>query len=239
MCRRSGASGRLAAGAGPDAHDLEVDLLEACARSRDLDDLAAGRTRARTRAGAIAAGSADARRSRRSFGLDRRSRRAPRRAVAASAASGCAAERHLDAAGLRAAAQPRGRIDAEQTRRGRTRRDRTADRPRRGCGSRGRSFGPGAEATSIASRTIEGGLGIERGRRLVEEDHRRVVEQRARDGELLLHALAERARPRRRAVPTGSNRPQVAARSAPRASLRRGRRAARRSPGWRSRTACS
>ena len=38
------------------------------------------------------------------------------------------------------------------------------------------------------------GLRVERGRRLIEKHHRRLVEQRPRDRQLLLHPLAERAR---------------------------------------------
>ena len=63
----------------------------------------------------------------------------------------------------------------------------------------------------------ERGLGVERRGRLVEEHHRRVVQQRPGDGELLLHALAERAGRRRRAGPTG-RRAAGSARSARRAT---------------------
>ena len=76
-----------------------------------------------------------------------------------------------------------------------------------------------------------GRLGVERGRRLVEEDDRRLVEQRPGDRELLLHPLAERA---------GHVVPPLPQREEPQVSLdprgarrrRRGRTAARRTRGW-------
>ena len=78
-------------------------------------------------------------------------------------------------------------------RRGRRRSGRTAAPPRRGCGSRGRSSGP----TAAASRSPPGRRRRPPGRAPPSARRgrdRRLVEQRPGDGELLLHALAERAR---------------------------------------------
>ena len=77
-------------------------------------------------------------------------------------------------------------------RRGRRRSGRTAVRPRRGCASRARSSARPAQRLDRLPND-ERGLGIEGGGRLVEEDDRRLVEQRPGDGQLLLHALAEGA----------------------------------------------
>ena len=179
---------------GPDAHDLEVDLLERGRSLADLDDVGAGRDQRPD----------ERRRDRRRLvgGDDRAAGRAPRRAPTPSTERRGGEQRRRRARRPGATSTPRApsvaaqlgrRVDPQQRRRGRTRPGRTAGRPRRGCGWPGRSSDPDRRRRLDRLADDERRLRVERRGRLVEEDDRRLVEQRAGDRELLLHALAERA----------------------------------------------
>ena len=177
--------------AGSDAHDVEVDLLERRPFDPDLDDLAAGRDERPD----------DRRRDRFGIrGID------PEGAIARVDAPDAAqaAERGDDVGGrargqpdrqaLRAQgrAQPGGRVDPHEA--GPDERDAVAQPVGLVEIVRGEDDGA-ARRAQLLDRLAddEHGLRVERRGGFVEEHDGRIVEQGARDRELLLHALAERA----------------------------------------------
>ena len=236
MSRAHQTMSSIAIGAGPDAHDVEVDLLERRPLGADLDDVAAGRDQG---ADDVPGRSTPGRR-RRPAARHRSTSTAVTPSIARTAPSDrCVGGPPSRTISPRAPIEPRSA--AGESTRSRPPRTNAIRSHSRSASSRlcvaSTIVRPGPTERLDRLADDERGLRIERRGRLVEEHDRRVVEQRPGDRQLLLHALAERAGHVVAPVPQVEQ-AQVALDALGAHGRRRGGAAVRRSRGWPSPSAC-